>query len=197
MAYEEKKRTVKKPKKITARYLDNAAAYYLGRYASSSANLKRILMRRAQKSCAFHETPLEDAEKLIDELVERYQTAGFLDDSRYAYNLILSLRNKGKSKRQILQKLYEKGVDASIYDKTMRQVDAEIKDDTEMDTEVLAAWKLAKRRRLGPFRKPEDDRKELWQKDLGSLARAGFSYDIASHILGQEDVPEEVEDALR
>jgi len=197
LAYEEKKRTEKKPKKITARYLDNAAAYYLGRYASSSANLKRILMRRAHKSCAFHETPLEDAEKLIDELVERYQSAGFLDDNRYAYNLVLSLRNKGKSKRQIMQRLYEKSVDASLFDKILLQVDAEIKEATEMDTEMLAAWRYAKRRRLGPFHRPGDDRKELWQKDLGSLARAGFSYDIASHILGQEEVPEEVEDALR
>ena len=42
------------PKKITPKYLNNVALWYLGRYASSAANLKRVLMRRVNKSCAHH-----------------------------------------------------------------------------------------------------------------------------------------------
>lgn len=194
---ENKKRKIKAPKKITARYLDNAAAFYLGRYASSSANLKRILMKRATKSCAFHETPLHEAIQLIDDLVLRYIESGFLDDERYAYNLARSLRNKGKSRRQIAQRMYEKGVDETVFSPALQAVDKEIADeDSGFDPETLAAWRLAKRRKLGPYRLPEH-RQDFWQKDLGSFARAGFSYEIANRILEQDDIPEEIEDILR
>jgi len=192
-------RKPRQPKKITPRYLDNVAAYYLGRYASSSANLKRILMRRAHKSCAHHGMALEEAEAMIDDLVAHYRQAGFLNDENYANLLARSLRDKGKSKRQILQKMYEKGVENHLAEKALQAADLAVENGQDnggdRDAELIAAWRLARRRKLGPFR-PAEQRSEYWQKDLGSFARAGFSYDIARGILEQEDVPEDIERGL-
>ena len=192
------RREPKKPKKITPRYLDNVAAYYLARYASSSVNLKRVLMRRAQRSCAYHESPLEDAEAMIDALVEKYCQAGFLNDENYALNLARSLRNKGKSARMILRKMYEKGIEAELAQHALKATDDHLLECEEAaeNAEDIAAWRFARKRRLGPFRAVAE-RPDCREKDLGSLARAGFSYDTARNILDQEDVPEEIADLLR
>lgn len=191
-------RAQKKPKKITPRYLDNVAAYYLARYASSSVNLKRVLMRRAQRSCTHHDMPLEDAEKMIDELVEKYCQAGFLDDENYARNLARTLRAKGKSARLILRKMYEKGIEAELAQQALSSADEALleHEDTTEDAEEIAAWRFARRRRLGPFR-AATERAASREKDMGSLARAGFSYGIARQILDQEEVPEEIEALIR
>jgi len=192
------RREQKKPKKITPRYLDNVAAYYLARYASSSVNLKRVLMRRAGRSCAFHETPLEDAEAMIDDLVERYSQAGFLNDENYALNLARSLRNKGKSARMILRKMYEKGIEAELAQSSLKATDDHFlaREEAAENAEEIAAWRFARKRRLGPFRAAVE-RPDYRKKDLGSLARAGFSYDTAREVLDQEDVPETIADLLR
>lgn len=199
MEQDKKPRRVQKtPKKITPRYLDNVAAYYLARYASSSVNLKRVLMRRAGRSCAYHEMPLEEAEEMIDALVEKYCQAGFLDDKNYALNLARSLRGKGKSARLILRKMYEKGVDAELAQNALKAADETLLETAETveDAEDVAAWRFARRRRLGPFR-GASERADYREKDLGSLARAGFSYDTARSILDQDEVPEDIAELIR
>ncbi|TNE28384.1 MAG: RecX family transcriptional regulator [Alphaproteobacteria bacterium] len=192
------RRAQRKPKKITPRYLDNVAAYYLARYASSSVNLKRVLMRRAVRSCAYHETPLEDAEEMIDALVERYCQAGFLNDENYALNLARSLRAKGKSARLILRKMYEKGIAEELAQQSLKATDDTLLETAETleDAEDIAAWRFARRRKLGPFRAAAD-RSDYREKDLGSLARAGFSYGTARNILDRDDVPDEIADLIR
>ncbi len=54
------------------------------------------------------------------------------------------------------------------------------------DSELVAACNHARRRRLGPWR-TRGDRREQRQRDLASLARAGFSYPIAARIVDCED----------
>ena len=44
------------------------------------------------------------------------------------------------------------------------------------------ALKLALKKKIGPYREP-DKRREFYQKDLGTLVRAGFDYDTALDIL--------------
>ena len=42
--------------------------------------------------------------------------------------------------------------------------------------------KVCKKRRIGPIR-PEPNRELFYKKDMGILARSGFSYDISKKIL--------------
>jgi regulatory protein len=53
----------------------------------------------------------------------------------------------------------------------------------EQDWETAAARKYAQRRRLGPFRTVVDSSWERRQKDLASMARAGFGFDLSKKIL--------------
>src|SRR5579862_9753180 len=53
---------------LTAAALDNAALHYLGRFATSSANLRRILMRKVTRRAASPEDAAAGAQ-LVEELI--------------------------------------------------------------------------------------------------------------------------------
>ena len=50
-----------------------------------------------------------------------------------------------------------------------------------------AQEKFAKKKKIGRFRKDEEEQKANRQKDLATLVRAGFDYDIAKTVLETED----------
>jgi len=81
-------------------------------------------------------------------------------------------------------KLFQKGLGGDDIDSAIRALEDEFE-----DAEFIAAAALARRRRLGPYRNDEV-RKELYEKDLAALARAGFSYDIAKQVVETETVDE-------
>ena len=92
----------------------------------------------------------------------------------YAEYKINSYLRAGKPKRYIEQKLQLKG----IKEKTIAQVFSE----TEYN-EVDVAFNFAKKKRIGPYRESEEKQNEFYQKDLATLVRAGFSFDIAKDVL--------------
>jgi len=64
-------------------------------------------------------------------------------------------------------------------------------DEAEEKPELAAAARLARKRRLGPWRAAEG-RREARERDLAALARAGFSYDVALAVIDAEG-PEDLE----
>jgi len=169
------------PKPITAAYLENAALYYLERFASSSANLKRVLMRKVIRAAAAGNGDAAEGERLVDGLVARYVAAGLVDDKAYAAQRVASLRRQGNSRFAIRGKLALKGVESELIEKALGELDED-----NAQGEIAAACALVRRRRLGPFR-PAAARKVAWQKDLAALARAGFSLDVARRVLRAAD----------
>ncbi len=168
------------PRKATPKYLENAALYYLSRFATSAANLKRVMMRKVNRSARFHDTDAEEGEAHVEDMIGRFMASGLLDDAAYAKSRAESLHRRGNSARVIRGKLRQKGVG----DDDIRAALDALGDDLEdgQDPELAAAVTLAKRRRLGPYFNGEvaDDTRE---KHLAALARAGFSYDIARRII--------------
>jgi len=171
------------PKRVTPQYLENAALHYLERFASSAANLRRVLMRRVDRSVQEHGTDREEAARWVDDLLARYQRSGLLDDAGYARMKAESLHRRGASTRAIREKLAAKGVARDAVDGALDRV----REDVEGDLDLAAALALAKRRRLGPFRAPES-RPAHRDKDLAALGRAGFAYEIARRVVDAEDV---------
>ncbi|HEX7970572.1 MAG TPA: RecX family transcriptional regulator [Stellaceae bacterium] len=169
------------PRRVTASYLENAALFYLERFASSSANLRRVLMRKVARSAHAHGTDPAEGARMVDDLIARYLRSGLLDDAGYAAQQAASLRRRGTSRFGIRGKLKVKGVDADLIDTTLERLDEE-QGGGEMD----AACALARRRRLGPYR-PKEARAAHRQKDLATLARAGFSLDVARRVLAAAD----------
>ena len=173
----------KKPRKATPDALERAALHYLQRYASSSENLRRVLMRRVLRSADAHGTDPEDGAAVIDGLINRYQSSGLLDDANYARLRAESLHRRGASTRLIRTRLMAKGVDAEDIDAALTALDG-----LTMDTELAAACNYARRRRIGPWRRA--DRDAYRERDLAALGRQGFGYDTARKVIEAEDPDE-------
>ncbi len=175
----------KVPRKATRRYLENAAEYYLQRFATSTAHFRRVMMRKVQLSAQHHETDPEEGAMVIEELIKRFQGVGVLNDAQYAELRAGSLHRRGNSKRLINAKLKQKGLDDGVIEGAYET----LKEESE-NPELEAARTFAKRRRLGPYRTrpPKENQQE---KDLAALARAGFSYNLAIKVLGRPEGFEE------
>ncbi len=188
MNEKQKKPERKPPKKISNKYLENAALYYLQRYATSSANLKRVLMRKVKRSCTFHQVPVEDFEPMVDQLVQRYMGVGLIDDTVFATARVASLRRQGQSSRAITARLQAKGLTKIQIDAALQKIEAERNDrDETEDAELAAALTFIKRKKLGRYRKkPLRDPKDL-QKEMAAMGRAGFSFDTAKRALAHSD----------
>ena len=179
-------RGARQPRKVTPTYLENAALHYLQRFASSSANLRRVLLRKVRRSAEAHGTDPNEGVAWVDTLIDRYRRAGLLDDAAYASAKAASLARRGTSPRGIRQKLAAKGVEGELIDESIGELGE--------NADLRAAVNFARRRRIGPFRAaPVGARKvaataaAASEKDLAAFGRAGFSYDIARRVLGCAD----------
>lgn len=170
---------VKVLRKITPQRLKNIALYYLKRFESSVANLRSVLQRRVN-DYAYQNKEFDrgEAYQWIEDILADFQRYGYLNDSRYAEIKIKDYMSAGKSVRYIKGKMREKGIDEEILFALL--------EDQEYD-EFEAALKLAKKKHIGPFRKDEEARFENRQKDMGTLVRAGFSYDVVQRVVGYEE----------
>ncbi|MDP6787487.1 MAG: RecX family transcriptional regulator [Rhodospirillales bacterium] len=177
----------RKPRKVTEKFLERAALFHLERFATSAENLRRVLMRRVEKSVRFHGTERQAGAALVDDLVARYLASGLLDDRAYAEGRVRTLRRRGASARLIHLKLRQKGVADDVIAGALADHGEHI-----ADPEAAAAAALARRRHLGPFRPPAE-REEKREKDLAALARAGFSYDMARRVI-EAPSPEDLAD---
>jgi regulatory protein len=170
------------PRKATATYLRNAALYYLDRYASSTANLRRILMAKVDRSARAHGTDRAKGAAAVEVLLADFTRDGLLDDARYAQGRALALYRRGASARAIRARLSAKGVAREHIDPAI----ATLRDEAE-EPDLTAALTFARRRRLGPYR-PPGTRADRRARDLAALGRQGFTYDVARRVIDAEDV---------
>ena len=181
----DRKRNSKKPSQrnligsthINPKKLEVAAFHYLQRFSTSAENLRRVLMRRVLRSAHHYNTDVGEATEWVDEVVVKMQERGFVNDRVFAEGRVHSLLGRGIPLRGIRLQLRKKGVDDDIIDEVLSSAE-----DDAGDINFVAAIVLAKRRRLGPFStKPNGLKKR--EKDIASLARAGFDIDTARRII--------------
>lgn len=181
------KKPTKKPDKpkiakpATAERLRAGALFYLDRYATSSENLRQVLMRRVYKSASLHGTDTTEGAEFVDAIIKKFLELNILDDDAYARMKIESMRRRGTSSKAIRQKLMMKGIPSDIIDKSL--------DEFEEETgkhEIHSAIAYIKRRRLGPYRIKA--REEFQEKDMAALGRQGFSYDMARKLVLVDDI---------
>src|SRR5579875_2011302 len=100
---------------LTAASLENAALHYLGRFATSSGNLRRVLMREVARSTREGaESDAQAGARMVEELIARYLKSGLLNDRAYAEQKAASLARRGASRFSIAGKLAQKGVAAEL-----------------------------------------------------------------------------------
>ena len=98
---------------MDAAAIEDAALSYLGRFASSSANLRRVLLRKVARAAESESDHTEGA-KLVDALIARYRESGLLNDRAYAAQKAASLARRGGSRFSIGGKLAQKGVEVDL-----------------------------------------------------------------------------------
>ena len=173
----------KQPRKVSPRYLENAALHYLKRYSATVSQLKRVLMRRVDRSLRAHGGDKAEAVGWVDALVEKVVRNGLINDQAYAETKAHSLRASGRSARVIAQKLKLKGVSTDVVAQKVAQASQELSEE-----DAARIW--ARKKRLGPFRKDPSTRKDHRQKDLAALARAGFPFVLARKVIdGEAEAP--------
>ncbi|MGB9153975.1 MAG: regulatory protein RecX [Alphaproteobacteria bacterium] len=186
---------MKKPLKIPSpQSLANIALHYLGRYAASEASLRRVLTNRLRRVTMQNSEFAKDLERqqalrsVIETIIATHKRTGVINDAIFAETKVNSLRRQGRSRRAIQQKLSAKGIASETITTALSQNN----DGAEpADIELKAAMALARKRKLGPFRKTLADA-DRSRKDFAALARAGFSSDIARRVLKTE-APDEWE----
>lgn len=180
----------KPPRPVTAPYLERAALHYLERYSASVAMLRRTLQRRVEKRCRARGEEASAFAEMIEATVTRAVSAGLVDDARFTAGRMAALRRRGTSARALSAKLAAKGVARDMVEAAMETERAEA--DPEVDHEEVAARAYAKRRRLGPWRRPET-REAHRDRDLAAMARAGFGYALGRRTIeadpDRDDLP--------
>lgn len=171
-------------KKITKQRLKNIALYYLKRFESSVDNLRQVLKRRtndyAYQNPEFNK---DEAYAWIEELLADFQKLKYIDDNRYAELKIRSYLNAGKPVRYIKIKMQQKGINESIINNILSE---------QSFNPLEMALNLAKKKKIGPYRKSEEARKTNRQKDLATLVRAGFDFDIAYQAINSNVYEEDL-----
>jgi regulatory protein len=168
--------------------LREAALNYLARYATTEAGLRRVLQRRIDRwahQAADRDdagTHVAAAKSAIPAIVARMVELGLVNDAEYAETRARGLALSGRSRRTITSRLMAKGVAPD----RAREVLPD-----HAGGELASALILARKRRIGPFRKSEPDR----NRELGVLARAGFPRDVALQALTMEAA--EAEEIIR
>jgi regulatory protein len=166
--------------------LHNAALAYLARYAATEVGLYRVLERRIDR-WARRATAVADGEtiaaktaaarSMAREVVARLVAAGAVNDVAYAESRARSLIRSGRSRRATAAHLAAKGVDPAMARTVLPNDDA---------SELAAALVLARKRRIGPFRRGALTDDAGRRRELGMLARAGFPQDVARRALAME-----------
>jgi len=172
----------------------NKAVDYLGRYASSRHKLGQVLQQFANRKLTNYDA--EDIATAIRQTVEQCSRLGYLDDQQFAVTVARSQRRLGRSRSLIRQRFRQHALGDDIIAHALSEVDECI-----TKSELQAAIRFAQRRRLGPFAKCRSahhkclDRHQRKKRDLGAMARAGFSMVISQQVL-ENDNPDTIDDLL-
>ena len=188
----EQRRTGQKATAPDDAALHAAALAHLARYAATETGLRRVLERRIERWVRAATTDAADpdairaqaatARQAARAVVVRLAASGAVSDTVFAESRTRSLTRAGRSRQAVAAHLAARGVDPAL------ARDA-APDDPE--TEFAAALALARRRRIGPFRRGDAPDAVGRRRELAVLARAGFPQSVAARALATE--PEEAE----
>ena len=156
--------------------LKDLAYSYLEKYNPSKQQLKVYLLKKYLLKIKGTKSKKE-VSSIIDEIILNLEKNKLLNDEMYSDSKARMFLRRGYSLNKINQSLRSKGID----DKYVKQSIEKIKEN-QIEPDFVSALKLCKRRRIGPTR-PESNRDLFYKKDMGILARGGFSFDLSKRVL--------------
>ena len=156
--------------------LRDLAYSYLEKYSPSKQQLKVYLLKKYLKKFSKSKER-KNISEIIEKIVTNLENNKFINDELYSDSKARSMLKKGYSLNKINQSLRIKGIDQKYISSSLSKIK---KDQIEPD--FVSALKLCKKRRIGAIR-PVANREIFYKKDMGVLARSGFSYDLAKEVL--------------
>jgi len=160
-------------------HLRDLAYSYLEKYSPSKQQLKVHLLKKYLTKIKGTKSKRE-VSVIIDEILENLEKNRIINDELYSDSKARMFLRRGYSLNKINQSLRNKGIES----KHIKQSIDKIKED-EIEPDFVSALKLCKRRRIGPLR-PDANRELFYKKDMGILARGGFSFDLSKRVLDLE-----------
>ena len=159
--------------------LKDIAYSYLEKYNPSKQQLKVYLLKKYLLKIKGTQSKKE-VSSIIDKIVSNLEKNKLLNDEMYSDSKARIYLRRGYSLNKINQSLKSKGID----DKYVKQSIEKIKEN-QIEPDFVSALKLCKRSRIGPVR-PESNRELFYKKDMGILARGGFSFELSKRVLDLE-----------
>lgn len=166
------RREKRPPKPLDAVRLEELALAYVARFATSAAKLEGYLLRKLRERGWEGEGAAP-----VARLVERFVSAGYVDDLAFARAKSGSLLRRGYGQRRIGQALHAAGIAEEVREE-VRAGEGEAR---------RAALAMAQKRRFGPFGGGAGDR-AIREKQIAAMLRAGHRLDSARELV---DAPSE------
>ena len=156
--------------------LKDLAYSYLEKYNPSKQQLKVYLLKKYLTKIKGSKSKKE-VTSIIDKIVLNLEQHRFLNDELYSDSKARMYLRRGYSLNKINQSLRSKGIEDKHVQKSINKIK-----ENQIEPDFVSALKLCKRRRIGPLR-PESNRELFYKKDMGILARGGFSFDLSKRVL--------------
>lgn len=148
--------------------LERLALRYAERYATTRAKLSRYLIRKTRERGWTGER-----EPPVQTIVERMAALNYVDDRAFATARAATMGRRGMGLRRVAADLRAAGIGEE--DSADARTAAE-------ESAWTSALRYAEKRRIGPFALAAAER-EVRQKALAAMLRAGHSIDIAIKIV--------------
>ena len=156
--------------------LKDLAHAYLEKYSASKQQLKIYLLKKYLTKFNSSKSK-KDLSNIIDKVLMNLEENKLINDELYSDSKARVLLRRGYSINRISQSLRQKGIKSEFIKNSIEK----IKED-KIEPDFVSALKICKRRRIGAVR-PDANRKLFYKKDMGILARAGFSFEMSKRIL--------------
>ena len=166
----------KKNLKMAIDDIRNFACSYLEKYNPSKQQLKVYLLKKYLTKIKGTNSKKE-VSSIIDEIILGLEKNRVLNDQLFSDSKARMFLKRGYSINKINQSLRNKGIDNRFIKETIDKIK-----ENEIEPDFVSALKLCKRRRIGPLR-PQSNRELFFKKDMGILARGGFSFDMSKRVL--------------
>ncbi|MEO1488429.1 MAG: RecX family transcriptional regulator [Pseudomonadota bacterium] len=182
---------MRKTRPLDAVTLRDLALSYVARFATTGAKLEAYLARKVRERGVAEDADGRMEELDIAGLVADFAARGYIDDEAYARAKSRDLTQRGYGKRRVEQALWAAGVEEDT------RADAAPSEAQAREAAVV----MAKKRRFGPFARPDasllpgdeephdqDAQRKLSEKQIAAMLRAGHHYDHVRFILDAPQV---------
>jgi len=161
--------------------LKDLAYSYLEKYSPSKQQLKVYLLKKYLIKIKGTKSKKE-VSLIIDEILANLEKNRIINDELYSDSKARMFLRRGYSLNKINQSLRNKGID----NKYIKQSIDKIKEERNR-TRFRFSFKTMQKKKNRTF-KAEANRELFYKKDMGILARGGFSFELSKRVLNFDTI---------